>query len=69
MAWHDRITWPWRALSDMQADVAALRLAVLAIPARLTRLERIVTAAAEDLAARIDAAEADTPPDDPPPAA
>lgn len=42
MAWHDRLTWPLAALSDLQRDVMAMRLAVLQIPARLARIERLL---------------------------
>lgn len=56
MSWLDHITWPRRAISDLQADVAAIRLAVRGTPTRFNRLENLIMATAEDLAARIDAA-------------
>lgn len=56
MSWLDHFLWPRRAISNLEADMAAVRLGVLGLPTRLTRLENIIMATAEDLAARIDAA-------------
>lgn len=39
MSWLDRFTWPRAAISNIQVDVLAIRLAVLEIPTRLNRLE------------------------------
>jgi hypothetical protein len=60
MSWlADRIRWahaPWTYLSSIQVDLATIRLAALEIPTRFNRLERLLMATAEDLAARIDSA-------------
>ncbi|MBW0088211.1 hypothetical protein I4I73_29020, partial [Pseudonocardia sp. KRD-184] len=50
MAWHDRFTWPLTALSDLQRDLLAVRMAVLQIPTRLTRMEKNMAADRELLA-------------------
>ncbi len=56
MTWTDRFTWPLQALSDMQRDVMAMRMTLLQIPARITRMETLLMTAADNLAARLDAA-------------
>ncbi len=40
MLWLDRFTWPREAISNLQADVMAIRLTVLQIPTQLNRMEK-----------------------------
>lgn len=56
MSWLDSFLWPREALSNLQADMAAVRLAVLGIPTRFVKLERLIMTSASDLLARLDAA-------------
>lgn len=60
MSWvSDRLTWlamPWDICSDMQRDMAVLLLEARTIPRLFTRLEKLIMATADALAARIDAA-------------
>lgn len=53
MSWLDFLTWPRAAISNIEADLAWVRVE---IPARLKHLEKILMTAADNLAARIDAA-------------
>lgn len=50
MSWLDHITWPRRAISNLEADMAAVRMAVLKIPTRLKNLENLMAADRELLA-------------------
>lgn len=52
MSWLDYFLWPRTAISNIQADMAAVRLTVLEIPTRLKKLETIM-AADRDLLATI----------------
>lgn len=56
MSWLDYFTWPREAISNIERDVATLKVVALEQTTRLNRMKELIMATAEDLAARIDAA-------------